>query len=108
MFRLFLYSSVALFLYGVFSHFFTPQITPLNTEDDTSVNFLVLTKEPVFISYNPKLNKAVVNNLNIPQKDLQDNAFLKKPPFDKEKYLYLYPKEQNRDLFWEKVKTIGK
>jgi hypothetical protein len=103
--RLVLYPLIALFLYGVFAHFFTPQIKPLIKNQDTSVNILVLTEEPLFISYNPKLNKAVVNNLNIPKADLKDQAFLKKPPFDKQDYLLIYPKEKNRSLFWDKFKN---
>lgn len=105
MFRLFVYSLIALFLYGVFAYFFTPQIEPLSKGRDSSVNILVLTEEPLFFSYNPKLNKAVVNSLNISKKDLKEKAFLKKPPFNEGNYLYFYPKEQNRTLFWEEFKT---
>ena len=103
--RLLLYSIIALLVYGVCAYFFTPQIKLLSKAEDTSVNFLVLTKEPLFISYNPKLNKAVVNVLNLSQKDLKNMSFLKKPPFDKEDYFFLQPKEQNSNAFWNSFKT---
>lgn len=103
--RLVFYPVIAFLLYGVFAYFFTPQIIPLSTDQDTSINILIMTEEPLFISYNPKLNKAVVNFLNIPKKDLKDNVFLTKPPFDKKDYLFIQPKEQDPALFWEKFKT---
>ncbi len=103
--RLVIYSLIAIFLYGVFAHFFTPEIQLLSTNADTSVNILVLTKEPLFISYNPKLNKAVVNNLNIAKKDLKDNKFLNNPPFDKKDYFIIKPKQTDRSLFWQEFKN---
>ena len=103
--RLILYPTIALFLYGVCAYFFTPQIQLLSKAEDTSVNILVLTKDPLFISYNPKLNKAVINILDIAKKDLKDNAFLKKAPFDKKDYLLLQPMEQDRNIFWNTFKT---
>ncbi|MBQ4493830.1 MAG: LytR C-terminal domain-containing protein [Elusimicrobiaceae bacterium] len=103
--RLVLYPLIALFLYGVFAYFFTPQIKLLNNNIDTSVNILVLTKEPLFISYNPKLNKAVINNLNIYKKDLKDNKFLKHPPFNKKDYFTIVPRQLDRALFWQDFKN---
>lgn len=103
--RLVLYPIIAIFLYGVFAYFFTPQIQLLTNNADTSINILVLTKEPLFISYNPKLNKAVVNNLNISEKDLKDNKFLNYPPFDKRDYYTIIPKQTDRTLFWQKFKN---
>ena len=103
--RLILYPLIALFLYGVCAFFFTPQIQLLSNNVDTSVNILVLTKEPLFISYNPKLNKAVVNNLNISKKDLKDNKFLNYPPFDKKDYFIITPKQTERSLFWQEFKN---
>lgn len=102
--RLILYPIIAILLYGICAYFFTPQIKLLSNNVDTSVNILVLTKEPLFISYNPKLNKAVVNNLNIAKKDLKDNKFLTYPPFDKKDYLLLTPKQNDRTLFWQEFK----
>ncbi len=103
--RLVLYPIIAIFLYGVFAYFFTPRLQLLTNNTDTSINILVLTKEPLFISYNPKLNKAVVNNLNISKKDLENNKFLSKPPFDKKDYFIITPKQQDRALFWQKFKN---
>lgn len=103
--RLVFYPIIAIFLYGVFAYFFTPQIQLLSNNVDTSVNILVLTKEPLFISYNPKLNKAVVNNLNIAPKDLKDNKFLNNPPFDKKDYFILTPRQTDRTLFWQDFKN---
>ena len=74
--RLLIYPMLALFLYGVCAYFFTPQIKPLSHNEDTSVNILITTEEPLFISYNPKENQAVVNVLNISKQDLKYNDFL--------------------------------
>lgn len=103
--RLVLYPLIAIFLYGIFAYFFTPQIKLLSNNLDTSVNILVLTKEPLFISYNPKLNKAVINNLNISKKDLKDDRFLKLPPFNKKDYLTIKPRQLERALFWQEFKN---
>ena len=102
--RLLFYPLIALFLYGVCAQFFTPQIKLLSKDEDASVNLLVLTEKPLFISYNPKLNKAVVNSLNLAKKDLKDKAFLKQPPFDKQDYLTLQPNQQDQVLFWRSFK----
>lgn len=102
--RLLIYPMVGLFLYGVFACFFTPQIKPLSKNEDTSVNILITTTEPLFISYNPKENQAVVNVLNVSQKDFADNSFLNKPPLNKQVYLTIQPKEQNAGIFWDKFK----
>ena len=102
--RLLIYPMLALFLYGVCAHFFTPQIQYLSNNEDTSINILIVTAEPMFISYNPNLNKAVVNILNISNQDLKNKTFLDKPPFDKKDYFTLQQKEQNASAFWEKFK----
>lgn len=102
--RLLIYPMFALFFYGVFAYFFTPQMKPLSHNEDTSINILVTTQKPLFISYNPKENQAVVNILNIPKNDLKDNAYLKKYPFDKQNYLILQPKEQETEVFWDNFK----
>jgi hypothetical protein len=102
--RLLIYPMLALFLYGVCAYFFTPQIKPLSHNEDTSVNILITTEEPLFISYNPKENQAVVNVLNISKQDLKDNAFFKKPPLSEQVFLILQPKEKNTSVFWEKFK----
>ncbi len=102
--RLLIYPMLALFLYGVCAYFFTPQIKALSHNEDTSINIVVTTEEPLFISYNPKENQAVVNVLNISEQDLKDNAFLKKPPLSEQVFLLLQPSEKDTYLFWEKFK----
>ena len=56
-------TALALVVWGGLSYFTSPLAPILREHQDTTLNFLILTKPAMLISYNPSLQKGVITNL---------------------------------------------
>ena len=103
-FRLVLFTAIALLVWGGFSYFTSPLTPVLRDHKDTTINFLILTKPAMLISYNPSLQKGVITNLtdkesNMPAVEISEHFKLKSVP-----YIFI-PDTQNRKEFWNNFKN---
>ena len=102
-FRLILFTALALLVWGGLSYFTSPLVPILRSRQDTTVNFLILTKPAMLISYNPSLQKGVITNLteketNMPAAEIEKRFNLASAPY------ILIPNTQNRKEFWNNFK----
>ena len=101
--RLVLFTALALLVWGGLSYFTSPLGPILRGRQDTTVNFLILTKPAMLISYNPSLQKGVITNLtdkesNMPVEEISKHFKLESVP-----YIFV-PDTQNRKEFWNNFK----
>ncbi|MDR1124430.1 MAG: LytR C-terminal domain-containing protein [Elusimicrobiota bacterium] len=103
--RLAVYAALAVLVYGAFAHFYNPHTAAL-TAGAQPLNLLVLTRQPMFISYNPQSAKAAVTNMNTAGKKSPGACdALKEAGINPQDVLYIRPSSQNRAEFWELCKN---
>lgn len=101
--HLILFSALALLAWGAVSYFTSPLGPVLREHKDTTVNFLILTKPAMLISYNPSLQKGVITNLTDKESALPVSEISKHFALENMPYI-LIPETQNRKLFWDNFK----
>ena len=101
--RLILFTALALLVWGGLSYFTSPLGPILRTRKNTTVNFLILTKPGMLISYNPELKKGVITNLTDKETALPAEEIIKHFKLESTPYI-LVPDTQNRKLFWDNFK----
>jgi len=102
--RFFLFSALALLAWGVVSYFTSPLVPILKERQNTTLNFLVLTKPAMLISYNPSLKKGVVTDLTEKESALPLDKLSKRLKLNAEPYVFI-PQTQNRTQFWNNFKA---
>ncbi len=101
--RLVLFTALALLAWGGLSYFTSPLEPILRKRQDTTVNFLILTKPAMLISYNPSLQKGVITNLTDKETSLPVAAISKRFKLENAPYIFI-PQTQNRQKFWNDFK----
>lgn len=96
-------TALALIVWGGLSYFTSPLAPILHDHQDTTLNFLILTKPAMLISYNPSLQKGVITNLTdkesaMPVAEITTRFKLEGAPY------ILIPQTQNRKKFWSDFK----
>ena len=96
-------TAFALLVWGGLSYFTSSLAPVLRDHQDTTVNFLILTKPAMLISYNPSLQKGVITNLTdkesaMPVAEISKHFKLANTP-----YIFI-PQTQNRQKFWSDFK----
>ncbi len=102
--RLVVYAAAALLIYGGFAYFRSPCAQNLAQRKETGINFLVLTQQPMFISYNPKAKKAVVSIINPSKKNPTLEDVLKEASISTDDFMFLEPSTKSRTQFWDSFK----
>ena len=102
-YSLFIITALALLVWGGLSYFTSPLAPVFRARQDTTVNFLILTKPAMLVSYNPSFKKGVITNLTdretkMPAAEISKHFKLESAPY------ILVPKTQNRKLFWDNFK----
>ncbi len=96
--------TLALFVWGVLSCFTSPLGPILKNKQDTTVNFLILTKPAMLISYNPSLQKGVITNFTDKETALPLEQIIKQFKIESTPYIFV-PQTQDRQKFWNNFKT---
>lgn len=102
--RLVIYCAIAILLYGAAAQFNT-SAGGLITRSDEPVKVLLLSSPPIFIAYNPKFKKAVVNNLPNTKKTLSAEEILRQAKINQDKVIIVDIRPQKRIEFWDKFKN---
>lgn len=102
--RLAVYAAAALLIYGAFAYFCSPCAQNLAQRKETGINFLVLTQQPMFISYNPKVKKAVVSIINPSKKNPTLEDVLKEASLSTNDFMFIEPRTKSRTQFWDEFK----
>ncbi len=102
--RLVVYAAAALLIYGGFAYFRSPCAQNLAQRKEVGINFLVLTEQPMFISYNPKAKKAVVSIINPSKKNPTLEDVLKEASISTDDFMFLDPRTKSRTQFWDAFK----
>ena len=102
-FRFFLFSALALLVWGGISYFTSPLVPVLRERQNTAVNLLVLTHPYMLISYNPSLRKGTIINLSEKESSLSLDKLYKHLKLNTEPYI-LIPQTKNRKIFWNNFK----
>ena len=102
--RLVLFTALALLVWGALSYFTSPLEQILRKRQDTTVNFLILTKPAMLISYNPSLQKGVITNLTDKETAMPVAEISKHFKLENAPYIFI-PKTQNRQKFWSEFKN---
>lgn len=100
--RLYVYAAFALLLMGVVAYFTSPLTNILRGREDTPINFLVLTKPAMFISYNPSTRKGFITNLSEEESALSPQDLLK--DIDGNTPYIFIPLQTSRQIFWNNFK----
>ena len=102
--RLVIYSALAILLYGAAAQY-NSAAPSLIKRSGEPVKVLFLSSPPIFIAYNPKFKKAVVNNLPNTQKNLSAQEILQRAKIEQDKVIIIDIRQQKRIAFWEKFKN---
>lgn len=102
--RLVIYCALAILLYGVAAQY-NSSVPSLIKRSEEPVKLLLLSSPPIFIAYNPKFKKAVVNNLPNTKKALSAQEILQKAKIEQDKVIIIDIRGQKRIEFWEKFKN---
>ena len=102
--RFFVLSALAVLAWGIVSYFTSPLVPILRERQNTAINFLVLTKPAMLISYNLSLRKGVIINLTEKESALPLNKLTKHLKLTSEPYIFI-PANQNRTEFWNNFKS---
>ena len=103
-FRLVLFTALALIVWGALSHFTSPLGPVLRKHQDITINFLVLTKPAMLIAYNPSLKKGVITNLTDKESKLPLDTLMQQFKLENTPYIFI-PATQDRRKFWNNFKT---
>lgn len=101
--HLVLLAAFALLVWGGLSYFNSPLEPIFHKRQDTTVNFLILTKPAMLISYNPSLQKGVITNLTDKESKMPVAEIIKHFKLEKAPYIFV-PSTQDRKLFWDNFK----
>ncbi len=96
-------AALALFVWGGLSYFTSPLEPIFHQRQDTTVNFLILTKPAMLISYNPSLQKGVITNLTDKESKMPAAEISKHFKMESAPYIFV-PDTQDRQLFWNNFK----
>lgn len=96
-------TAVAVLVWGGLSYFTSPLVPILRERQNTTVNFLILTKPAMLISYNPSLQKGVITNLTDKESALPVVEISKRFKLESTPYIFV-PETKNRKLFWDNFK----
>ena len=96
-------TALALVVWGGLSYFTSPLAPILREHQDTTLNFLILTKPAMLISYNPSLQKGVITNLTDKESAMSVEEISKRFKIEDKPYI-LIPQMQNRQKFWSDFK----
>ena len=96
-------TALALLVWGGLSYFTSPLAPLLRGHQNTTVNFLILTKPAMLISYNPSLKKGVITNLTDKESTMPIEEISKQFKLNNTPYI-LIPQTQNRQKFWNDFK----
>ena len=102
--RFFIFSALALLVWGASSYFTSPLTQILKNRENINLNFLVLTKPAMLISYNPAMRKGSVTDLTARETDLPLEKITKQFKLDSTPYVFI-PATSNRTEFWNNFKT---
>lgn len=102
--RLVIYCALAILLYGVAAQY-NSSVPSLIKRSEDPVKLLLLSSPPIFIAYNPKFKKAVVNNLPHTKKELSAQDILQRAKIDPEKVILIDLRPSKRIAFWDKFKS---
>ncbi len=102
--RLFISFAIAVVVWGAMSYFTSSLVPVLRQRQDTALNFLVLTKPAMLISYNPMLKKGVITNLTNEESNLPLEKLTKRLKIDTTPYIFI-PLTKNRQVFWDNFKA---
>ncbi len=102
--RLIVYCALAILLYGAAAQY-NSSVPSLIKRSEDPVKLLLLSSPPIFIAYNPKFKKAVVNNLPNTKKALSAQEILQKAKIEQDKVIIIDIRGQKRIEFWEKFKN---
>ncbi len=102
--RIVIYTALAILAYGILATFYTKPAILLAKRQDAALNILVLTQNPVFISYNPKYRKAIVTNLESAKTGQDAASILQKANIDERDVLFFEPQTRNTEKFWNSFK----
>lgn len=96
--------ALALFAWGVLSCFTSTLEPIIKNKQDTTVNFLILTKPAMLIAYNPSLKKGIITDLTVKESALPLEQITKKFNLQSTPYIFI-PQTQDRQEFWNNFKT---
>ncbi len=102
-FRLIIFTALALLVWGGLSYFTSPLTQVLRKRQDTNINFLILTEPAMLISYNPGLKKGVITNLTDKESLLTVGEISEHFKLESTPYIFI-PDTQDRKLFWDNFK----
>lgn len=102
--RLVIYCALAILLYGAAAQY-NSAVPSLIKRSEEPVKLLLLSSPPIFIAYNPKFKKAVVNNLPHTKKELSAQDILQRAKIDPEKVILIDLRPSKRIAFWDKFKS---
>lgn len=102
--RFFIFSALALLVWGGISYFTSPLTPILKNRENTNLNFLVLTKPAMLISYNPAIRKGSFTNLTEKETNLPLEKITKQFKLSRTPYVFI-PATQNRTEFWNNFKA---
>lgn len=102
--RLVIYCALAILLYGAAAQY-NSAVPSLIKRSEEPVKLLLLSSPPIFIAYNPKFKKAVVNNLPNTKKELSAQDILQRAKIDPEKVVVIDLRPSKRIAFWDKFKS---
>lgn len=103
--RIAIYVAAAVITYGIMAFCFSAVSSALVNRTGKSINVLVLTREPMFISYNPKAKKAVVSIINpVGKKKSTLRDALAQASISQGDFMYVEPYTQDREQFWSDFK----
>ncbi|MBO7605038.1 MAG: LytR C-terminal domain-containing protein [Elusimicrobiaceae bacterium] len=101
--RLVFFTALALLVWGALSYFTSPLVPLLHNRRNTAINFLILTKPAMLISYNPSLKKGIIINLTDKESALPVEEISKHFQLENTPYIFI-PNTQNRKIFWDNFK----
>ncbi len=96
--------ALALFAWGALSCFTSPLGPILKNKQDTTINFLILTKPAMLIAYNPSLKKGIITDLSAKESALPLEQIIKQFKLESTPYV-LIPQTQDRQEFWNNFKN---
>ncbi len=102
--RLVIYCAAAILLYGAAAQYHSSAPSLIKRTDEP-VNVLLLSNPPIFIAYNPKFKKAVVNNLPSSKKALTAEEILQKAKINEDKVITVDLRPEKRIEFWDGFKS---
>lgn len=102
-FRVVFFTALALLVWGGLSCFTSSLGSILHSRQDITVNFLILTKPSMIISYNPSLQKGVITNLTDKESSMSAEEISKHFKLESAPYI-IVPDIQNRKDFWDNFK----